>query len=76
MLPHGSGNGFLTYQTWISSNAYNANKVTGCMLVGDFNVDGNVYGLGKKKRYTHSVFHLFVLPGSVLHFIFIAFYVL
>lgn len=34
------------------------------------------YGLGKKKRYTHSVFHLFVLLGSVLHFIFIAFYVL
>lgn len=28
-----------------------------------------LYGFGKKVRYFHSVFHLFVLLGSVLHFI-------
>ena len=25
------------------------------------------YGLGKKKKYIHSVFHLFILLGSILH---------
>ncbi len=27
-----------------------------------------IYGLGKKKKYAHSIFHLFVLIGSILHF--------
>lgn len=32
------------------------------------------YGFGKKKRYIHSVFHLFVVAGSVLHFLCILLY--
>lgn len=28
-----------------------------------------LYGIGSKKRYFHSVFHFFVLAGSVLHFL-------
>ena len=35
-----------------------------------------LYGLGKKKRYMHSVFHLFVLLGSILHFVAIIGYIL
>lgn len=35
-----------------------------------------LYGLGKKRRYMHSVFHLFVLAGSILHFFMILLYVL
>lgn len=35
-----------------------------------------LYGLGKKIRYMHSVFHLFVLAGSVLQFFCIFFYVI
>lgn len=35
-----------------------------------------LYGLGKKKRYAHSVFHLFVVLGSILHFFFIVLYVI
>ena len=31
------------------------------------------YGLGKKKKWFHSVWHLFVLGGSVLHFLSIIF---
>ena len=27
------------------------------------------YGLGRKKRYFHSIFHLFILGGSVLQFV-------
>ncbi len=33
------------------------------------------YGLGSKKRWFHSVFHLFVLAGSVAHMLCILFYV-
>ncbi len=35
-----------------------------------------LYGIGKKKRYFHSLFHLFVIAGSVLHFFMILFYVI
>jgi len=35
-----------------------------------------LYGIGKKKKYIHSVFHLFVLAGSILHFFMILFYVI
>ncbi|HZJ78731.1 MAG TPA: hemolysin III family protein [Clostridia bacterium] len=34
------------------------------------------YGLGKKKRYSHFVFHLFVILGSLSHFLCIALYVI
>lgn len=34
------------------------------------------YGLGKKKRYMHSLFHIFCLGGSVLQALCIIFYVL
>lgn len=35
-----------------------------------------LYGLGVKHRYMHSVFHLFILLGSVLQFFCILFYVI
>jgi hemolysin III len=35
-----------------------------------------LYGLGKRRRYFHSVFHLFVLAGSVLHFLCVVLYIL
>ena len=35
-----------------------------------------IYGLGKKHKYMHSVFHLFILLGSLLQFFCILFYVL
>ncbi len=34
------------------------------------------YGLGKKRKYMHSVFHIFVLLASILHFFSIFFYVI
>ena len=48
------------------------------ILVGgiSYSVGSILYGLGKKKRYMHSIFHLFVLLGSILHFIGIIKYVL
>ena len=35
-----------------------------------------LYGLGKKKKWMHSVFHLFVVLGTILQFICIAGYVI
>ena len=35
-----------------------------------------VYGIGSKKRWFHSIFHFFVLGGTVLHFFSIYLYVL
>lgn len=34
------------------------------------------YGLGKKQKYRHSIFHLFILLGSVLQFLCILLYVM
>ena len=34
------------------------------------------YGLGKTKKYRHSIFHLFILLGSLLHFLCIILYVM
>ena len=34
------------------------------------------YGIGKKLKYMHSVFHFFVLSGSILHFFSILLYVI
>lgn len=41
-----------------------------------YTVGAVLYGLGKKHRYMHFVFHLFVLAGSLLQFVCILFYVL
>lgn len=41
-----------------------------------YTVGAVLYGLGKKYRYVHSVFHIFVLGGSILHLLAILFYVL
>ena len=41
-----------------------------------YTVGAVLYGLGKKCRYMHSVFHLFVVAGSLLHLVFIIGFVL
>ena len=33
-----------------------------------YTVGAIFYGIGKKKKYMHSIFHMFVLAGSILHF--------
>ena len=39
-----------------------------------YSIGAVLYCIGKKHRYMHSVFHLFVLGGSICHFFFILFY--
>lgn len=41
-----------------------------------YTIGAVLYGIGKRHRYMHSVFHVFVVLGSILQFVGILFYVL
>jgi len=41
-----------------------------------YTIGAIVYGLGKKYKYAHSIFHLFILIGSLLQFLCILLYVM
>jgi len=41
-----------------------------------YTIGAALYGIGKKKRYVHSIFHLFIVLGSILQFFCIFFYVI
>ncbi len=41
-----------------------------------YTVGAVIYGLGKKYKYAHSIFHLFILLGSLLQFLCILLYVM
>ncbi|MBQ7049931.1 MAG: hemolysin III family protein, partial [Firmicutes bacterium] len=41
-----------------------------------YTIGAVLYGLGKKKAYIHSVFHIFCIIGSLLHYFMILFYVM
>jgi len=48
------------------------------LLIGGilYTVGAVLYGVGKKKKYIHSVFHVFVVLASLMHFFCIFFYVI
>lgn len=39
-----------------------------------YTIGAILYGIGKKKKYIHNVFHIFVLLGSIFHFFTILFF--
>jgi hemolysin III len=41
-----------------------------------YTIGAILYGIGSKKRWFHSVFHIFVVLGSLLQLIAVAFYAL
>lgn len=41
-----------------------------------YTIGAVLYGVGKKKKYMHSVFHVFTVIGSLLHFFCIFFYII
>lgn len=48
------------------------------LLIGGgvvYSIGAILYGLGKKKKYMHSIFHFFVIGASILHFFMIYLYV-
>ncbi len=48
------------------------------MLLGGiaYTIGAVLYSMGKKRRYMHSVFHIFVVAGSILQFVSVLFYIL
>mgnify|MGYP003294767970 FL=1 len=57
-------------------NCVEKNGIT-LLLVGGiiYTVGAIIFGLGKKIKYMHSVWHFFVLAGSILQFFSIYWYV-
>ena len=59
---------------------YNAIDRTGLILLASggvvYTVGAIIFGLGKKIKYMHSLWHFFVLGGSILQFFSIYLYVL
>lgn len=59
---------------------FEALSMTGIVLVvlggAVYTIGAIIYGLGKKVRYFHGLFHFFVLAGSTLHFVAVYWYVL
>ena len=41
-----------------------------------YTIGAIIYGIGKKVKYMHSLWHFFVLAGSILHFFCIYLYVI
>lgn len=41
-----------------------------------YSIGAILYGVGKKRKYMHSIFHLFILLGSILHFFCILLYIM
>ena len=41
-----------------------------------YTIGAIIYGLGKKHKYSHSIFHLFILLASLLQFFCILLYVM
>ena len=50
----------------------------GLLLSGGiaYTIGSILYGLGKKKKWMHSIFHIFVILGSLLQFFAVLFYAL
>ena len=48
------------------------------LLIGGiaYTLGAILYGIGSKIKYFHSIFHIFVVAGSILHLICIMFYVI
>ncbi len=41
-----------------------------------YSIGAVLYGLGKKRKYVHSIFHIFIFLGNLLHFFCILFFVI
>ena len=41
-----------------------------------YTIGAIIYAIGKKHKYSHSIFHLFILLGSILQFFCILLYVM
>ena len=65
---------------FVFNRFYEAISVQGVilLLIGGllYTIGAVLYALGRKIRYMHSIFHLFVIAGSIMHFFSIYNYVI
>jgi len=56
---------------------FNTNAII-LLIIGGicYTIGAALYGIGKKKKYYHTVFHIFVDIGSLLHFLCILLYIM
>ena len=68
----GPGTGIALVQLYLPCAVY------GLVILGGavYTVGAIIYGFGKKVKYFHALFHIFVLAGSTLHFVAVYWYVL
>lgn len=59
---------------WAAVGAFGMNMI----LIGGilYTIGAVFYGFGKKKKYIHSVFHIFVVLASILHFLSILLFIM
>lgn len=67
---------FLGWLALFSMKTIYENYTTGKIIITIFVIGGvvymlgaAVYGIGKKKRFVHSLFHIFVLAGTIIQFV-------
>lgn len=65
----------LTFRPLISAVAMNGILLLIASGVA-YTIGAILYGIGSKHRYMHSVWHFFVLAGSILHFLSVYYFVL
>ena len=72
------GMGWCVVGFWKYTYAAIGNGGTIFLVVGGvlYTIGAVLYGMGKRKRYIHSIFHIFVNLASLCHFFCILFYVL
>ncbi len=59
------------------SNSIGLNGIVLLILGGIIYTVGSIlYGIGSKKKYIHSIFHLFCVAGTILHFFTVYLYLL
>ena len=65
---------------WVIKQTYDVMYLGGVVFLVTggvaYTIGSVLYGLGKTKKWMHSIFHLFILAGSVLHFFAIILYAL
>jgi len=59
-----------------SGNEFYAVYYTAAIVYDSQTIGAVLYALGKKRRFMHSVFHIFVVAGSILHFFCILLYLM
>ena len=59
---------------WQAVGAFGMNMILAGGIL--YSIGAVFYGLGSKKKYIHSVFHIFVVLASVIHFLAILLFVM